>query len=194
MKSMIRAAGLVAVASLVLVAAGIAPAGADTTISTVSGGVLQATTSGATLSNVTLTGSNMTASGNATSAWTITDARGTGAGWTLSVSASDFTSAAGTTETTPRTIPASALTITPGTITAGLGSDPAAGITAPALALSGTSQTLISVTGPNQGKGTYMLTPSFELAVPANAHRSNYSGIVGSPLIPYTATVTYTIG
>jgi WxL domain surface cell wall-binding len=183
----------VVTAGAILLSLGLAPANADTTESTVSGGALAATTSGATLSGVTLNGtSTQTATGTA-SEWTITDARGTGAEWTLSVSATAFTSAAGTVETTPRTIPVGALAIAPGAVTAASGSDAAAGITASDLTLSGTPQALLSAAGPH--KGTYHVTPSFTLTVPANAYRSNYSGAVGgSPLNPYVSTLTYTIG
>lgn len=177
-----------------VLAVGASPAMADTTTSTVSGGSLSVTTSAPTLSGVTLDGSNtQTATGTAPSAWTVTDSRGTGAPWTVSVSATDFTSAAGTVETTARTITAGHLTITPGTVTAGSGADPATNITAPALAVSTSSQALVSAAGPD--KGTYTLTPTFSLAIPANAYRSNYSGAVGSTsLNPYTSTLTYTIG
>jgi WxL domain surface cell wall-binding len=184
----------------VLVAAGIVaslgslPAQADTVGSTLSGGTLTSSTSAPTLSAVTLDGSNtQTSTGVAPTAWTVTDARGTGAAWTLSVSATDLTSAPGTVETTVRTIPASALTVTPGDVTAGSGSDPVDNITDPALVLSNTSQALVSASGPD--KGTYTFTPSFSLAIPANAYRSNYTGAVGSSdLNPYTSTLTYTIG
>jgi len=172
---------------------GLTPASADVVDSTISGGTLTATTYGATLTGVTLDGSNtQTATGNASSEWIITDARGTGSAWALSVSATTPTSAAGTEESVPRTIPVSGLTITPGTITAGAGSDSAATIAAPALALSTSSQALVSTVGQNMG--SYTLAPAFSLAVPANAYRSNYAVGASGALNPYTSTITYTIG
>ena len=182
------------VAAGLLVGFGSLPAQADTVDSTISGGALTSSTSAATLSAVTLDGTNtQTSTGVAPSAWSVTDARGTGSAWTLSASATDLISAAGTVEATARTIPATALTVTPGAVTAGSGSDSVANITAPALTLSNSSQALLAAVGPD--KGTYSFTPSFSLAVPANAYRSNYSGAVGSsPLNPYTSTLTYTIG
>ena len=192
MKKTTRSA-LVALGACVVLALAASPAMADTTTSVVSGGNLTETTSGATLSGVTLDGTDQTATGTASSEWSITDARGTGAPWTLSVSATDFRSDAGTVETTPRTIPASALTITPGAVTAAAGSDSASAIDASPLTVSDTAQALVSASGPE--KGTYTMTPSFSLAVPANAYRSNYSGEIGaSDLNPYTSTLTYTIG
>jgi hypothetical protein len=185
---------LVVLGSGVALAVAVTPAAADTVESAVSGGSLTSSTSGATLSGVTLNGSStQTATGTASSPWSITDARGTGDTWTLSVSATDFTSDAGTVETTARTISAGHLTITPGTVTAEAGADSASNISADPLTVSTSSQALVSATGPD--KGTYTLTPSFSLAIPANAYRSNYSGTVGSsPLNPYTSTLTYTIG
>jgi hypothetical protein len=50
------------------------------------------------------------------------------------------------------------------------------------------------VTASATHKGTYTLTPSFSLALPANVYRSNYVGVVGSTALnPYATTVTYTI-
>ncbi|MET3905248.1 WxL domain-containing protein [Paenarthrobacter sp. 4246] len=180
-------------ASAVALAVGLTPASADVVDSTISGGTLTATTYGATLTGVTLDGSNtQTSTGNASSEWTITDARGTGSAWALTVSASTPTSAAGADESIPRTIPVSGLTITPGTVTAGAGSDSAATIAAPALALSTSSQALVSSVGQNMG--TYTLAPAFSLAIPANAYRSNYAVGASGALNPYTSTITYTMG
>ena len=187
---------LVALGTCVVLAVAATPAVADSNSvdSTVSGGSLTEMTSGATLSGVTLDGSStQTATGTASSQWSITDARGTGAAWTLSVAATDFTSAAGTVETTARTLPAADLTITPGTVTAGTGADAPTNITASPLTASTSAQALVAAAGPD--KGSYTLTPTFSLAVPANAYRSNYSGAVGSSALnPYTSTLTYTIG
>lgn len=186
---------LIALGTCVVLAVAATPAMADTNSidTTVSGGTLTETTSGATLSGVTLDGSSTQVATGTASQWSITDARGTGTAWTLSVAATDFISAAGTVETTPRTLAADQLTITPGTVTASTGADSAANITASPMTASTAAQALISAAGPN--KGTYTLTPSFSLAVPANAYRSNYSGAVGSSALnPYTSTLTYTIG
>ena len=169
--------------------------GANTTFTATppSGGSLTATTVGATLSGVRLNGTGTQYATGTSTRWTITDARGTGAAWTLSVSATVPTSAAGTVEQSARTLPVGNLTITPGPITADTGADPANSITAPALTLSGSTQTLISTKGPN--RGIYTLTPKFSLAVPANAYRSNWSDAIdNSNLNPYISTLTVTIG
>jgi len=191
MRKIIKAAGILAAAGILLTTA-LPAAMADTVSSTISGGALAATTSGASLSGVLLDGTDQSATGTSSSPWSISDTRGTGAAWTLSVTATVPTSAAGTVETTARTIPVGNLTITPGTVTAGTGADSAAGISAPVLAMSGSAQALVSSAGTN--KGTYALTPSYSLAVPASTYRSNYFGAVGSTaLLPYVSTLTYTI-
>lgn len=191
MRKISKVAGVAAAAALLLTV-GFSPAMADVVDSTISGGALTSTTAGATLSGVTLDGTNTQAATGSSTQWSITDARGTGAAWTLSVSATVPTSAAGSVETTARTIPVGNLTITPGTITAGAGADSATGITAPALTMLTTSQGLVAAAITH--KGTYTLTPSFSLAIPANVFRSNYAGAVGSTALnPYATTVTYTI-
>ena len=185
----------VVVAAGLLLVVGATPAEADTNTSSVSAGTLTTTTYGANLTGVTLNGtSSQTATGTATMPWVITDARGSGAQWAVSVTASVLTSAAGTVDTTARTIPVGDLTITPGTITAAVGADPVGStLTGAALTMSGSSQALIVSTGSN--KGTYNLTPTFTLTIPANAFRSNWPGVVGTGVVnPYTSTLTYTIG
>ena len=155
-------------------------------------GDLTATTAGATLSGVTLLGTEPQFTTGVSSQWSIVDARGTGAAWTLSVSATAPTSAAGTVETAERVLPAANLSITPGTITTGPNTDATTGITAPQLALSTTPQTLIATVGPH--RGTYLLTPTFSLMIPVNAFRSNYSGVIeDSPMNPYVTVLTFTI-
>ena len=179
----------------ILLSGAIAPAMAETAESTVSGGSLGATTAGATLAGVTLNGFDQSVTGPS-SEWTITDARGTGAAWTLSAMATAPTSAAGTTiDKIARVIPVDNLTITPGTITAGEGSDPASSVTAPTLKMSGSTQTLVSgsPSSTSQSKGTYTLTPTFSLTIPANAYRSNWNAAVDTGLIPYISTITFTI-
>lgn len=190
MRNSTKITGLLAVVGILLTT-GIMPSTADVLESTVSGGSLTVSTAAPTLSAVTLDGTSTQTSTGTSAAWSVTDARGTGAAWAVSVSATDFTSAAGDTDLIARTIPVGDLTITPGTITAATGSDPATGISAPTLALSTSSQTLISAAGPNMG--TYNLTPSFSLDVVANAYRSNYTSGVTGALNPYTSTITYTI-
>ncbi|MBB5640048.1 ice-binding family protein [Cryobacterium roopkundense] len=155
-------------------------------------GPLEVVTAGATLSPVTLDGLSTQYSTGYSTEWTITDARGSGASWTVSVEATTPTSAAGTVELVPRTLSVGSLSITPGTISAGSGSDPVGGISAPTLALSNSPQALITALGSH--RGIYLLTPSFSLAIPPNAYRSNFSGVVDdSALNPFVSVLTFTI-
>ena len=194
MHAFTKTAGII-VATGILFSVTLSPAQAvdstDTINATVSAGNLTANpTAPDAMSAVVLDGINAQASTGTAATWTITNARGTNTAWSLSASATDFVSAAGTVDTTARTLPASNLVITPGTITAGTGSDAAP--TADPLTVSNVAQSLVFTT--TLGKGTFTLAPTFELSVPANTYRSNYSAAVGSTAVnPYVSTITFTI-
>ncbi|KIL40124.1 hypothetical protein SD70_15725 [Gordoniibacillus kamchatkensis] len=160
----------------------------------VMGGPLSINTANFTLTSTTLNGENQTVSGSAGSVWTVKDPRGTGTGWSLTVSATDLVSGAGTVETTPRTIALgqAGMSISSGTITKETGSDPENTLVSNTVTLTSSNQTFISSPGNNKGK--YTFTPTIQFTLPANAYRSNYSGTVGSsPLNPYVSTLTVTI-
>lgn len=158
---------------------------------TILGGSLTQTVSGATLSSVTLNGNSAQSATGSAAQWMLIDARGTGAAWAVTVSATDFTSAAGTVDTVARTITVGNLVMTPGFITSVAGSDVVPATSS--VTMSGTAQSIVSAPAPS--KGTYTLTPSFALNVPINAYRSNYSGTLSNGTInPYISTVTITIG
>ena len=166
----------------------------DTVESAVTGGDLTATASAPpTMSGVTLNGTSTKYSIGTSGDWTITDARGSGAGWSLSASATDFISAAGTVDLTPRTLPVGNLTITPGIVTAGEGSD-AAPTTSP-VEMAKSAQSLVFSAPATSGgsKGTYTLNPEFSLAIPANTYRSNWSAGVDTTKNPYISTITFTL-
>lgn len=191
MRRITKVSTLVAVVGISL-AAGLAPASADTVTSPISGGSLGVTATSPALSAVTLNGTNTQTSTGTASPWTITDARGTGAAWTVSVAAGTFTSAAGTSDTVARTLTGNPLTITPGTVTAGDGADPTTNITATSRNVTGTAQALISASGTS--KGSYNVSPAYSVAIPANSYRSNYTTGTSGALNPYTSTITFTIG
>jgi hypothetical protein len=192
MRTSITISGVI-VGTGIILASSIGPAMADTNniSGTVTAGNLTSTTSDVTLSAVTLDGqATKHSTGAPASPWTITDARGTSGAWALSVSGTDFTSASGVIDTTQRSIAVGKLTITPGTITAGADSDPASA--ASAVTLSTSPQSLIFHS--SAGKGSYSFSPGFDLAVSANAFRSNYSNAIGSSVInPYVSVLTFTI-
>lgn len=192
MRTLTKTAGII-VATGILFGVALSPAQADTDTvnATISGGSLTADpTAPNAMSAVVLDGVNAQASTGTAPLWTITNARGTNSAWSLSASATDFVSAAGTVDTTARTLPASNLVITPGTITAGTGSDAAP--TVGAVTVSNVAQSLVYTT--TLGKGTFTLAPTFDLSVPANTFRSNFSGAVGATAVnPYVSTITFTI-
>ncbi len=168
-------------------------------LATVTGGALTAQVSGAALSGVTLDGlSAKHAKGVTGHTWTLIDARGTGAAWAVTVSASDFTSQAdpATVGSVARTIEVGNLVVKSNTITVGGGDS-----TVPSsqtLTLSATGQTLVqgadSTAGGTAGnKGSYTLRPSFDLTVPVNAYRSNTDSANASVPFPFISTVTITI-
>ncbi|SDN59453.1 hypothetical protein SAMN05216368_106110 [Cryobacterium flavum] len=193
MQASIKTAGII-IATGILFGLALSPAHAadstDTVNATISGGNLSANpTAPSAMTPVVLDGVHAQSS-TGTAAWTITNARGTSTAWSLSASVVDFKSAAGSVDGDVRTLAATNLVITPGTITAGAGSDAAP--TAAAVTMSNAGQTLVRST--TLGKGTFTLTPTFSLTVPANTFRSNFSGAIGdSPLNPYVSTITFTI-
>lgn len=183
-------ASAAAVAVLVAVSVGPAYADNDPISATVTAGGLTAQVTGATLSSVALDGSAAKHStGTASGVWTITDARGSGAPWGLTVSGTDFTSAPGDTDKTPRTLPIGDLMLVPGTVTSGGGSDSAPQGTT--VNVSSQPQVIVAATGGY--KGTFTLTPNFDLTVPGNAFRSNFATGTSGVVNPYIATLTLTI-
>lgn len=177
----------------------------------ITAGTLNATLSDIDLGSTVLTGagqilSNKIASGvgagtanAATGKWTFTDARGDGTAWGVTVSATDFKSAAAVsgTDTIARVISATALTINTGTITAvgtaGLvdGVPTSSGdVTMPAV--SSPSSSVPFITSSANHKGTFTCSPTFVLTIPANAYRSNVDSTKG--VQPYVSIVTFTLG
>ncbi|MFC5929620.1 WxL domain-containing protein [Cryobacterium melibiosiphilum] len=185
--------GSVAGSALVTPSAAAATDSTDTISVAISGGPLTAVvTAPQAMSPVSLDGLTAQNSVGSASEWTITNARGSGAAWSLSASATDFVSAAGTTDTDARTLPAASLTITPGTVTAFNGGVADAAPTTAPVTMSHEAQAL--VWSPKLGKGAYALTPTFNLTVPANAYRSNFSADrETSPQNPYVSVLTFTI-
>lgn len=155
-------------------------------------GALSATSSATALSDVTLNGVSTQYATGLSEGWSVSDVRGSGAAWSLTVSATDFVSDPGTVDSVARTLPAAALSVDAGPVTATSGSDPVSGIVAAPLTLSPNAQVFLSSSGYH--RGSYVFAPSFSLAVPATAYRANFSGALNdSPLNPYIATIVVTI-
>lgn len=155
-------------------------------------GELSVTTGAVTLSSVTLDGVTTQQAVGTSAPWAVADARFTGAPWAITVSATDFVSAAGTIDVTERVFPIDNLTLIPGALLGITGPDSIEGIQTITIRGSQSAQPFIWTLGENTG--SYALSPMFSLSIPANAYRSNFSGIVNaSPVNPYISTVTYTI-
>lgn len=165
---------------------------AETATVTLTGGTLTISTQPFSFSNTAVTGASQSITATPGSAWSVSDARGTGAGWTATISSTVLTSAAGSVETLARTIAVGQMSTVDGAVTAGSGADATTNITTTGVTLSGSAQTFIASSGTN--RGSYTFSPTMTLVVPANAYRSNYSGAVGgSALNPYSATLTVSI-
>jgi hypothetical protein len=159
-----------AVAAVALVATTAALAGTLTPTATVTGasGISMALPADPSISD-TLDGTDQTVS------WTallgVVDARGTGAGWNLTVSATSFSDGSGH-------------SLSPGTITGittacqGGNACTAAtnGISYP-LTLSGTAQKFFNAAA-NTGMGKVNVTPSVSVAVPGNTYAGTYTSTV----------------
>lgn len=165
----------------------------DTISSAILGGALSAVVSAPTqMTPVILDGHGGHTSVGSPTEWTITNARGSSAAWSLSVSATDFVSTAGTLDTQERTVAVENLTITPGIVTARTSEGADTAPTTEPVSVSGQPQALVWTT--TLGKGTFTLTPEFSLSVPLNAYRSNFSDTIdGSPLNPFVSVLTFTI-
>lgn len=180
------AAGIVGSTALVGVA------NAETASVTLTAGTLTISTQPFAFANTAVTGAAQNITATPGTAWNVTDARGTGAAWTATISSTVLTSAAGSVETTARTIAVGQMSMVDNAVTAGTGADATTNITATGVTLSGSAQTFVASSGTN--KGSYTFSPTMTLAIPANAYRSNYSGTVGSSgLNAYTATLTISI-
>src|SRR3712207_5105645 len=95
-----------ALAGSVAVSAPAALAATSTVTGTISAGTLSIATTASPTFSVTLDGTNKTASYTVPS--TVTDATGSGAGWNLTITSTQFTTGGGT----PQTLPTNAPTVT----------------------------------------------------------------------------------
>lgn len=180
-----------AAALLVSLAAVAVPAVASAATSdaqiTVSAGSLSVTTPDFQPAGVTLDGTAQSVATTPATPWGAVDARGTGAAWTVTASATDLVS----TGTPNRVIPSANLALTTGTVTASAGADPVGGITGATAGAftvpTGPGQTNVALlSAPAGHRGAYTFTPTLGITIPANAQAS-YAGT------PYAAVLTITI-
>lgn len=159
---------IIGIAALALVASSVAFAATLTTTATVTGtaGISLTHSSTAAISS-TLDGTDQTAT--YAPVLGVTDARGSGAGWNLTVSATSFSDGAG------HTLAAGTITGVSAACKAGNACTAAtsSGITYP-LTVSGTAAKFFNA-AVNTGLGKIDVTPTFSVSVPGNAYAGTYS-------------------
>lgn len=170
-------AGAVIVTALSITA--IVPAVADTVTgsATITGGSLAMAAADAPTLAATLNGTNQ----NVTDTFNIDakDTRGTGAGWKLQITSTEFSTGG----VTPKTLSTSAASITAASSVcdAGTCTDPTNGTTYPLTVPAGaTAPAAVSLYNAalNTGMGDFTVTPTFQVAIPANAFAGTYNSTV----------------
>jgi hypothetical protein len=164
----------VASAALVLASVGTSLAGVITTSTGITGGALTLTTPGTVSLSATLTGADQIATGSLGKS-TVKDATGSGAGWNVTISGTQFATGGAT----PRTLPATALDVTGVAATSVAGRAPTnsisygAGITVPL----GSSVTPVKIynAAASSGMGTFDLQPTVALDIAADTYAGNYT-------------------
>jgi hypothetical protein len=164
----------VASAALVLASVGTSMAGVITTSTGITGGALTLTSPGTASLSATLTGVDQVATGNLGLS-RVKDATGTGAGWNVQISGTQFSTGG----VIPRTLPATALDVTNVAATSVAGRAPTnsisygAGITVPL----GASVTPVKIynAAANSGMGSFDLQPSVTLDVAADTYAGSYA-------------------
>lgn len=168
---------LVALAAFVTAVAGAPEARAATADATVTGGTLSfinSTPGNVTFPSVTLNGTNQTTS--QTQPLDISDARGTGAGWHVTATSTEFANG-------PDTLPVGSITLASApsvACDAGVSCTPAtvSGVTYPYTLPSGptapTATTMYNAAS-NSGMGAQTVTPTWQLVVPASAKAGTYT-------------------
>jgi hypothetical protein len=159
-------------------------ASAETSSVTVTGGSLTSTAANVTLSGVTLDGTDQTATSTADS-WQIVDARGTGAGYCITIDSTDYTSGGYTIDISVADQEFFIAIPDGDTVTnAGDAANPPASQVATDTAITTNPTTLNIMEAPSatdEGMGDYNYDPNFTLEVRAET----YAGA-------YTATITIT--
>jgi len=147
------------------------PAGAETMSLQVNGGTLSIATNPVDFGTLSLTGLEQTID-TQPSPWTAADARGTGAGWNVTVSSTDFSSAGGTI-----TVDNSKLRLEDVNVVTVSGNTPPTSQVTSYQPLS-TSPLAVLSAASGAGKGTYDLTPDMRQIVPADASPGTYEAFL----------------
>src|SRR5690349_4356835 len=172
----IKKSALAAVASAVLALATVSSsmAGVISTTTGITGGALTLSSPGTASLSATLTGADQVATGSLGKS-TVKDATGSGAGWNVTISGSQFTTGGAS----PKTLPTSALDVTSVAVSTVAGRAPTnsiaygTGITVPL----GTSPTPVKIynAAAASGMGTVELTPALSLDVAADTYAGTYT-------------------
>jgi hypothetical protein len=162
----------IGLAALILVSAAVA--GTITATATVTGAGSLALSNGATASiSDTLDGTDQTVS--YTVPLTLTDARGSGAGWNLTLTSTTFTDGAShTLATSASTIASVAMVCVAG----GSCTNPTNSITYPVtIPAAATAPAAVKVfsSAANSGLGRFTITPTVNVAIPGNSYAGSYS-------------------
>lgn len=167
------AAGNWSLAGSTLLSITAVPAGSVQATVTIGAGNLS-NTSGASIpfGSVALTGADANLPFAPTTPWRAMDARGTGAGWNITVSATDFTSALGGIAVANFKVQLLAAKI----VRIAGNTSPTSGATT-YQPLGATPLKLLSAAA-GQGMGTYDYTPDFQLTVPAQTLAGTYQSVV----------------
>jgi hypothetical protein len=169
----ISATLVVAAATVAALAPAPAMADAVTPTGTITGtpGVSLTSTASPTFSS-TIDGTNKSAS--FTVPMTLTDARGDGTGWKVTLTSTQFSTGGAT----PRTLAADSSTITGSTAACAADSTctaPDNPTTYPLSVPAGTPAVNIITAGTGMGMGAFTLTPTVALAIPANVYAGSYT-------------------
>ena len=162
----------IGLAALILVTAAVA--GTITTTATVTGAGSLALSSGATATlSDTLDGTDQTV--GYTVPLTLTDARGSGAGWNLTLTSTTFNDGAGhTLSTGASTIASVAMVCVAGGSCTNATNAITYPVTVPA-AMSAPAAVKVFNSAANTGMGRFTITPTINVAIPGNSYAGTYS-------------------
>jgi hypothetical protein len=153
------------------------PAGSESAIITLLGGSLSVTTNPIAFGSVSLSGADLTVD-TQPPAWSATDARGLGAGWRVTLTSTDYTSAGGTVTADNFKMKLDDANV----VTVGGNTAPTSQATSYQPLDSATPLTLLSA-AVDAGLGTYDFTPDGRLIVPAETTPGDYEAFMTVSII-----------
>lgn len=158
-----------------LVAASSAFAANVTATATITGGTLSLASSAAPTFSVTLNGTDQTPS--YTMPMTVTDATGSGAGWNVTVTSTAFTTGTKSLANAASTVTAVSSACVAATTCTNPTNSTTYPLTVPAAATPPTAVKLFN-SALNSGLGSFTLTPTVQVAIPANTFAGTYTSTI----------------